>query len=76
MVSMAMTGREAWLLQAAVDGEIARLADSFGDDYEQLAKMIEMSLVKDPTAAGLDPPKPDYWRAVMAELRRRSADSA
>jgi hypothetical protein len=60
-------------LASALDAEIAYMADSFGDDYEQLAKMIEMSLVKDPAAAGLDPPDPDYWRAVIAELRRRPA---
>jgi hypothetical protein len=60
-------------LATAIDADIADLADSFGEDHDELAAMVERQLERDPTAPGLDPPNPLCWRAVIAALRRRGA---
>jgi hypothetical protein len=57
----------------ALDAAISDMADSFGHDYARLADMTEAELERDPSASHFDEQDPLYWRAVVAELRRRAA---
>jgi hypothetical protein len=65
---------------AAVQIEVNALVEEFGEpgapfDYNRCADDLEREIARHLTAQHLGPPDPEFWRAVVAELRRR-ADAA
>jgi hypothetical protein len=65
--------RRAFMLETAINAEISDMEDQFGSDMNKLADMMEAELAMDPHALKFDPPgDPLFWRAVVAEMRRRA----
>jgi hypothetical protein len=71
---------DLWDDDTAVELEADSIAEELGQageplDYTRFADATERELARHLTAQHLDPPDPEYWRAVIAELRCR-ADAA
>lgn len=71
---------DLWDDDIAVQLEADSIVEELGrpgepPDYTRFADATERELARHLTAQHLDPPEPEYWRDVIAELRRR-ADAA
>ena len=65
----------------AVQIEVNAIIEEYGADgepfdYNRFADDTEREIVRHLTEQHLDPPDVDFWRAVVAELRRRADDAA
>jgi hypothetical protein len=65
----------------AVQIEVDSLLEEFSEpgapfDYNRCADDMEREIARHLTEQHLDPPEPEFWRAVVAELRRRADDAA
>jgi hypothetical protein len=64
--------------EVVVQFEVNALVEAFSEpgeafDYHRHADATEAEIARHETQQHLDPPDPAFWRAVVAELRRRAA---